>query len=109
MNATVPFRLRPDLIALPVAILVSMFLFYIDEGNYNFNYLTEIGNLIVLVVYITGIWVGQLLVHVLLFKNSRPLDRVIYNALLGVPLGIALTIGLFFLYAWMRGASDLPL
>lgn len=106
---TIPVKLRPDLLALPVAILVSMFLFYIDEGNYNFNYLTEIGNLIVLVVYITGIWVGQLLVNAFLFRNSRPIDKVVYNALLGVPLGTALTIGVIFLWAWVRGVSGQPL
>ena len=40
------------LFMLSVAAIITMFLFYIDEGYYNFNWMKSFGNWVVFVIYV---------------------------------------------------------
>ncbi|MFA5327835.1 MAG: hypothetical protein WC384_08605 [Prolixibacteraceae bacterium] len=55
-------------IPLLTSIVITLFLFYIDEGFYNFNWMLNIGNWIVFLVYVSVIYGVQLLLILPLFR-----------------------------------------
>lgn len=53
---------------LAIAVVTTTFLFYIDEGNYNFGWTRNIGNWLVFLVYVGVIYGVQLLFALPLFR-----------------------------------------
>lgn len=41
------------IIPLTIAVIITLFLFYIDEGYYNFNWMLDFGNWFVFVIYVS--------------------------------------------------------
>jgi len=41
------------------SLLCVLFLFFIDEGFYSFNWMTDFGNWIAFMIYLVGLFVGQ--------------------------------------------------
>ncbi|MCU0441891.1 MAG: hypothetical protein MUE96_05795 [Bacteroidia bacterium] len=82
-----------QLIYLAAAFVFTLFLGYIDEGYYNFNFLTSIGNILVLSVYMIVLWgcevgIGNLLS---LTRLSRSL-RISISILVGLFLPIIIIL-----------------
>lgn len=102
MRISITHENGQHVVALFIALATSLFLFYIDEGYYNFNYLGKPGNYIPLVIYVSGTWLGQYLVSRLLFRHHKSFDKVLLNAVIGVPLGVTLTILLMLLLRELR-------
>lgn len=60
-----------------ISVLVSAFLFYIDEGYYNFNWIYEPWNLVVFAIYIAGFVLGQCIVASFLFRKLKSWNAVV--------------------------------
>ena len=74
------------------AMIITLFLFYIDEGAYNFAWMKNAGNWIPFALYISGIVGGQVFINQLLLKKQNGKHKLLFTALFGVPLGIVFTI-----------------
>lgn len=94
---------RQYVIALVIALFVTVILFYIDEGYYSFESFRKPGNYIPFVIYVAGIWFGQYVIARLLFRKQLGFDKTVLNAFLGVPLGLILTISFFILLRKLQG------
>jgi len=71
-------------------------LFFIDEGYYNFNWMTNIGNWIAFIIYVSAIFLGQLLFSKLLLKNYHGLGKTLISVIGGSTIGILVVIfGIF--------------
>lgn len=77
------------------SLLGTLFLFYIDEGNYNFNNLFKLGNLIPLSVYMIGIYLAHYGFYYLLKKKVSTLPSLILTCLLAYPIGSLMIAGVF--------------
>jgi hypothetical protein len=79
------------------ALTLSLWLFYIDEGLYNFAWMRSWLNWIWLLVYSGWIWAAQMLAGRYLFKQYTTWERVILGILLVTPISAGLLIGLLVL------------
>ena len=85
------------LIKMPLAlsVLVTLFLFYIDEGYYNFKWMLNIGNWLIFMLYVFILYVAQMLViKAVLYKSSNPI-LMGFKYMLGIALGIAFAFWVF--------------
>lgn len=86
--------LDKDAFALFVFSLFSVFLlFFIDEGLFSFQWMTNIGAWFVFFVYVAVLFVSQLFFTALIFKHFTSFYRLLFSGLIGA------FIGLFFLYS----------
>jgi len=79
------------------ALVVTLFLFYIDEGNYSFENIFHPGNIVALAFYFIGIMLMQALILAVAERFVKQRRAILTAIIMGIPLGIALTI-LFFLF-----------
>ena len=77
------------------AILVTLFLFYIDEGYYNFKWMLSIGNWICFFVYAGMLFGGQILVKMFLFEKFSK-THIILACIIGSAIGLIFTITVLF-------------
>lgn len=98
MNAAVtPKRRNFAEIAIPVAmaVLVTLYLFYIDEGYYNFNWMANAGNWLAFVVYVGLITGIQLLLALLFLRRFSGWGKGLLSSVLGAVLVLILVFVLF--------------
>jgi hypothetical protein len=82
-----------------LALLVTGFLFFIDEGYYDMRWAEDPGNWFVFFVY-SGIMLGgQLLIQQFMFKKYTGWRRHAVVAFVGIPLGVLTALGFFLV--WM--------
>ena len=82
-------------IPLALSVLVTLFLFYIDEGYYNFKWMLNIGNWLIFMLYVSILFLAQMLViKAVLYKSKSPIIMG-FKYILGITLGIALAFWLF--------------
>ena len=79
------------------SILVALFLFFIDEGNYNFAWAQNILSLFVLLIYVIPMVLLQWSIYRLLPKSMSKTDKYLASVILGILLGTLLVIGGFYL------------
>jgi len=84
---------RSHLIPFIISLIVSLGLFYIDEGYYNFNYLNQPIHYFLLLVYSTGLTIGVIFTKKFLFKNMAGLDKTLLNYIIGLPIGFIISLG----------------
>lgn len=78
------------------SLFITLLLFYIDEGHYNFNWMSRIGNWIPFIVYIAAIFSGQLLFSKLLLKEYHGPGKTLLSVLGGAAVGMLVVIfGIF--------------
>lgn len=75
------------------AFLITMFLFFIDEGYYDFRWMREWGNWIVFVIYLFLLFPLQWLLARFLLGKFRSWTKALMMLLIGIPL----TLVLFYL------------
>lgn len=84
-------------LALIPAVIVVLFLFYIDEGWYSFRWMLDWGNWIVFVIYMVLLTpVFWLMTH-FLFPGQTGAKKVLFVSLTGIPLvalGLMIVFGL---------------
>jgi len=85
-----------------VAFLSTLFLFYIDEGNYSLKGITQVGNIIALSIYWLGLILGQVLVKSFLYKQKTGYEKTALVIVTGLPIGLFLAIGMIFLFGLIR-------
>ena len=79
------------------SILVTLFLFYIDEGNYNFEWTESILSFFVALIYILPMFLLQWIVYKLLPNKLSKTDKYLTSIPSGIVLGTILVIGGFYL------------
>jgi|GEM_PF-6426393 hypothetical protein len=91
-----------------ITVALCLFLFYIDEGNYSLRGLTKSGNLIAMSFYAAGLMSGQALAFLWL-KNMRYPYRILLSTVLGLVMGVLITLVLLFalgslvkLFMWLN-------
>ena len=67
---------------------ITAFLFFIDEGYYNFHWMWNFGNWIVFGIYTFAIFMAQFLVSLLLVRKNFTALRTTATILLGAAIGI---------------------
>lgn len=84
------------------AIIVTMFLFYIDEGYYSFAWMTEPGAWIIFSIYVFILFSMQFILLFSLFKllpflfeNKLKIPTVSFVTLLSICLALSLAFYLF--------------
>ena len=81
-------------IPLAIAAGVTLFLFHIDEGYYNFKWMLNIGNWVVFAIYVSILFFAQwLIIKTVTYKNE---DKTMRNLkyLLGIVIGLLMTFWL---------------
>jgi hypothetical protein len=78
------------------AIIITMFLFFIDEGYYNFKWMVNIGNWIAFLVYFAAIFLSQMLFSIILLKKYNGQGKTLISILAGTVTGIVFVIGVIF-------------
>ncbi len=78
------------------SVLVTMLLFFIDEGAYNFDWMNSPGNWIAFLIYFIGLLFGQAIASVLLLANYKGKHKTLYACLLGIPVGLTLLLTWFW-------------
>lgn len=78
------------------SVLVTSFLFFIDEGLYSFRWMTNWGSWIVFVIYAIPILMGQLLMSSILYKIPNQLFKISLSMVIGLSLGVSFVVGLVF-------------
>ena len=97
MNLTLKNTNTHPLVPLAMsALLITLLLFFIDEGNYSFENITHPGNIVALSFYFLGMMLAQ---SISLAVAERFMERsraVLTSIIIGIPVGVMATI-LFFL------------
>lgn len=77
------------------AFLVSLVMFFLDEGEYNFRWMTSWGNWFVFSVYVLVLFAAQALI--LKFMSGTELGRTAarFISLAGIPIGLAILFAVF--------------
>jgi hypothetical protein len=78
------------------AVLITLLLFYIDEGRYTLSGLERPGNIVAMSLYLAGLLVGLFVMATLFAKRPPGAGRTALVLGLGSTAGVALTI--FFIY-----------
>ncbi len=79
------------ILPLLISIVITLFLFYIDEGFYDFRWMLNIGNWIAFLVYVAVIYAAQLIL-------TLPVFKVAPNFLITVTRFILIILGILFLW-----------
>ena len=98
MNLTVQKRtgISSLLVIAIAAFAVTLFLFYIDEGNYSLENITHPGNIVALSFYFVGMILAQALTLAIAERFTAPRKALIISITTGIPVGIAITILSFY-------------
>ena len=75
-----------------IAVVLSTFLFYIDEGYYNFKWLLSPGNMFVFVIYVSGFVLGQCITAAILYKRISGYVNAAIVFFVGLPFGFIITL-----------------
>jgi len=70
------------------AALVTLFLFFIDEGYYDFRWMKSLGNWLFFVLYCMILFLAELLFYKLILKNLSGNNKIALSVLGGILLGI---------------------
>jgi hypothetical protein len=79
-----------------VAIVVTTFLFFIDEGYYNFNWTKTLSNWFFFLAYTFFIFLGQTITYRYILKRFKGESKGVLTSLIGVPLGLFTLIAILF-------------
>ena len=79
-----------------ISVVASLFLSYIDEGYYNFQWMKFWGNWIVLIIYAGIIFLVQQLFAFIFRKVFKVNNRNYLIAAIGVPVAIFVLVNIIF-------------
>ena len=80
-------------VLLATAILVTLFLYFIDEGRYSLEDLFTTGNLVAMAVYFIGLLLGLLIVALAFARRTPGPLRTVLTLTLGTILGFGIGLG----------------
>ncbi|MFY0644927.1 MAG: hypothetical protein JXR19_10715 [Bacteroidia bacterium] len=77
-------------------LVITLFLFFIDEGYYNFHWMRSVGNWIAFLIYFTLIFFFQLLISQVVLRNFHGKGKAVISIVLGTTIALLLAIGVIF-------------
>ncbi len=80
-------------VLLGTALLVTLFLYFIDEGRYSLEDLLTTGNLIAMSIYFIGLLLGLLIMALALARRRPGAGRTVLTLTLGTILGFVIGLG----------------
>lgn len=83
---------REDFIAITVALVTVVSLFWADEGRFSFQWMTEGGAWFVFLLYTGGLVLGEWIMSRLLPERFTGAKRIALIVTTGIPLGLGITI-----------------
>src|SRR5690349_17205848 len=72
------------------AVLITLFLFYIDEGYYDFRWMLQWGNWLVFVIYLILLFPVQWAISYVLFRKFHVVEKALMMLFIGIPITLAL-------------------
>jgi hypothetical protein len=78
------------------ALVITLFLFFIDEGYYSFSWMKDPGAWIVFLVYALVIYAAQLLIYKLVLRRYSSSLKIVWSILAGTTLGLLTLVYLIF-------------
>lgn len=81
--------------SLGTVISITTFLFFIDEGNYNFQWASNPFYWIAFAIYAIGLLIGHLIINLLVLRKYKGKNKALLTCVLGTILGLIVTIGFF--------------
>lgn len=101
MNLTLKKTNTHPLVPLAMAaLLITLLLFFIDEGNYSFENITHPGNIVALSFYFLGMMLAQSVSLVVAERFMERSKAVLTSVIIGIPVGVMTTI---FFFLALRG------
>ena len=97
LKKTNPHPLVPLAMA---AMLITLLLFFIDEGNYSFENITQPGNIMALSFYFMGMMLAQSISLAVAERYMERSKAVLTSVIIGIPVGVMATI---FFFLALRG------
>ena len=76
--------------------LITMSLFYVDEGFYNFRWMLNIGNWLIFVIYTLAIISGQILIHLLITRVFGLKGNMLWTILAGSVVAVMILVSFIF-------------
>ena len=92
MNVIQTKSSKQEFILLASSVLLTLFLFYIDEGYYNFKWMLKLSNWMAFIIYVFPIFGFQLLILKLIGNKFSYQTTTILSALIGAIIGLTLVI-----------------
>ena len=83
------------MIAFLSALLIVLFMFFIDEGYYDFRWMLNWGNWIVFVIYLAIFFPVQWIIARFLLRKFHGMTKVWMMLFIGIPLTVLLFIWFF--------------
>lgn len=77
-------------------ITVVLLLFFIDEGAFNFRWMSQPGNWFAFFIYFSGIFLCQYFVYAVILRKYKGKEKNLYTSLIGIPLGLIVVIVSFY-------------
>ena len=94
-------KIPTSVISLFTSILLIFFLFYIDEGYYNFNWMSNFGNWIAFIIYLAVFSLGQIITFLFILKKYKGNYKTALTNLIGIPLGFISILLLFAGFSYL--------
>ncbi len=94
---------RNYLFPLLFSVILTLFLFYIDEGYYDFRWTEDPANIPVLICYMLGFFIGMAIISGYTFKSQYGITKNLIIIGLGLPLGVLFVILLMYVVAVLGG------
>jgi hypothetical protein len=92
MNSNQTKSNKQAYVLLASSVIFTLFLFYIDEGYYNFKWMLQLSNWFAFVIYIIPIFGFQLLVLKLIGKIFSSQTSTFLSIIIGAIIGLTLVI-----------------
>jgi len=92
MNSIQTKSNKQEYVLLASSVIITLFLFYIDEGYYNFKWMLQLSNWFAFLIYIIPIFGFQLLVFKLIGKMFSSQTVTILSIIIGAIIGLILVI-----------------
>jgi hypothetical protein len=96
LSLATPSKPSPVPVSILSNVLVVLFLFFIDEGNFNFDWALNPGGWFAFGAYFIGIQICQCLTYLFILKKYKGAYKNTLTSLIGIPLGLLLVMGFFF-------------
>lgn len=92
MNVIQTKSSKQEFILLASSILLTLFLFYIDEGYYNFKWMLKLSNWMAFIIYVFPIFGFQLLILKLIGNKFSFQIATIISIVIGAAIGLTAVI-----------------
>lgn len=97
LNISNSTQSKDYLILLANAMAITLFLFFIDEGYYNFNWAREPFAWVIFLIYTVPIFICQFLVYTFLLQTFSRGRKIALATVLGSVFGLLITISSLYL------------